>query len=526
MIHHPTRGSMLFIIALLAFSFSSLKAETESSGPDISGAVWTSYEFMDRSANGAPESTGPGSEGTGFKMGRAYLNLQGTMPGSLKIKYRLTADMSRGADLADGCGTDNRCSEGNQYDIFMKYAYLDFGLPFNINLRIGQQPLPAAMGKESGSGMSKIWAHRYLDDDGKVPWHELGLTSTADIGIGVFHSSEYWGMHLVLSNGESYSRTNAERVSGANDTLTELANGSQNSYGYDFSGRLSVRPLGSSGDHKLHIMFPFRMHGVTGIEDTELRHLSADLTNPANVRWQFLYGDKRAWKDTSYGVETGFESKLGPVKWTILIGGVRHIDRRGFAYSQSENVSPYTLSDYNCQTGRICQLEDASGVAKFAFIHAKWREFGIVGRISVGNGSSSSVSSRLNSSASGDFVKLMIRKDLEDGQLGNLRLLEARQIDYGRSSFRKITLAFTWQVTDSFKVALGGSETTASDAEGLYQRENSLERIQGLAPVTSNVATQVETFLPTVDGSQVTVNDLIGEKTRDRSIFIRSEFKF
>lgn len=284
---------------------------TTGAGPELSGALWAGYEFLDHTANGNPDSAGPTQDGAGFRLGRAYMNLKGKGAGALsKWKYRLTMDLSSAARHGDGCGADSLCSENNGYLVFMKYAFFDVPLPLGISLRVGQQVMPSVDGGESGSNPNKLWGYRYLDLDGKMPWDEWKLSSSTDRGVGLFYSMKYIGAHVVLHNGEHYQRNNAERVAGKNDTLTELASGSADSYGYDLSGRVSVRPFGDEGKHQLHLMLPFRFNAVAGVDDSELSRTSVDWTDPARPRWYRLQGDKRAWKDSSYGTEAAYEGLL------------------------------------------------------------------------------------------------------------------------------------------------------------------------------------------------------------------------
>ncbi len=502
-------------------------APAKASGPKISGAVWFAYEFLDHTPNGSSDRGTPESEAAGFRIGRAYLNVRGESPAGLQgWKYRLTTDIAPASKYGEGCGKDSFCTESNSQVLFLKFAYLDIPLPFGVTLRLGQQNLPSVDGGETGSDPSELWGHRFLDNDGKVPWDELKLSSSADRGIGLFYAMRYLGLHLLLSNGEGYHRNNGERAPGKNDTHLELAQGTADSYGYDFSGRLSLRAPGLGRVHQFHFMVPFRMNAVAGMDASEVEYEQADISNPNQVKWSRLKGDRRAWRDSAYGGEAVWVSRFDTgFGFTLGGGAVVFIDRRGTSHKESEVVRPFDLTDDSCATGRYCRLEDARGVARYVYAHVRFARFGAFGRIIIGTGRPDSLSSTLSSSESGEYWVSALRRDLENGRLGDMTIEDARTIDSGRANFRKSVFGVTYQHSDSFRVALGASRLTGSDAEGGPIRENPMQRVAG--PAGSDLSAQVDAYLKkNVPEARVTSNNLVGRRSVQKQVFIRSELKF
>lgn len=497
----------------------------------IDGELWPAFEMNDHSPAGSPDTSGPGSQKSGFKVGRAYASLKGqaTKGPWEGWSFRTTLDLAPADQFADGCGADSICTGDNDYVLFMKYAYVDMPLFKGAYIRMGQAGTPMVGGSGTGSDSQKLWDHRYLDADGKAPWDDLGLSSSTERGIGIFYGAEYFGAHLMLGNGEGYHHANAERVTGKNDSLAELSEGAGDSYGYDLYGQIAVRPFGKARENQLHLMLPFRQHNIAGIDRTEVEYISADLTNPAAPKWSLLRGDTRAKKDVSYGFEAAYVREFAPqVSLTIGGGSAFKLDRRGKAFKYSEDGSPYTIADASCATGRVCIEEDQLGQANYLYAHFRVRNFGGFVRLSYGNASPSKLSEKLEPAAGGEYWRNVLRKDSEDGTLGNLGLAEARAMDMGQAHFRKIVLGVTWIAHERFRVSLGVTRLTASDSSGGPRKENALQRVAAQKPATKTLSDQVDSSIATNHPglAGVTSNDLIGQRAEERQVFIRSEFKF
>ncbi len=497
----------------------------------LDGVIWGAYEHNDHRASGAADAAGPADEKTGFKVGRAYINARGGADrGSWKgWSYRATLDLAPAGTLGDGCGPDNLCQRNNDYQVIMKYAYVDMPVYGGVFARLGQQGTPVVGGTGSGSDSQDLWDHRYLDLDGKAMWDELALSSSSDRGVSLFYKNDYFGIHLLLANGESYHRNNAETVATSNDTLAELSAGAGDSYGQDLYAQLAYRPLGKNREHQIHLMLPFRQHNVFGIDDSEVEFAAADLSVPTAPRWTYLKGDKRSKRDQAYGVEAVYVREWSYMhNFSIGAGAAGKVDKRGEARRYTQSAADLTLADTSCTTGRICVDEDRRGHATYAYAHVRWGLFGAFFRVSGGDGSTTRLSDRLEPSAGGDYWRKVLKKDAEDGVLGNLKLSEGRALDFGLARFRKGVIGVTWHPHQRFRLSLGVSRITASDVEGRTRRENGLERVHAQTPSTTNLSAQTERLLvaqqPGFDG--VTTNDLIGRPSEDRQVFVRAQYSF
>jgi hypothetical protein len=58
--------------------------------------------------------------------------------------------------------------------------------------------------------LENLWAHRYLDADGKAMWDQLGVTPSSDLGVGLEQETELYQIHLLFGNGEGGRRPNAQ----------------------------------------------------------------------------------------------------------------------------------------------------------------------------------------------------------------------------------------------------------------------------------------------------------------------------
>ena len=511
--------------------YSSDKEDrTPNSYFKLDGAIWGAYEFNDHRPSGAPDAAGPSDEKTGFKVGRVYTNVRGGVnKGEWQgWAYRLTLDIASAGAEGDGCST-GVCKKNNDYLVFLKYAYVDMPAFSGAAVRLGQQGSPVVGGAGSGSDSQDLWDHRYLDADGRAPWDELGLSSSTDRGLGFFYKNPYVGFHVLLGNGEGYHGNNAQTAAGSNDTLSELAAGSGDSYGQDIYAQLAVRPLGKNKEHQIHLMLPFRQQNVFGIDRSEVEYVSADLSTPTAPKWTLLKGDKRSKRDQAYGVETVYVREWSPVdSFTIGGGTALKLDKRGEAHRYTESGADLTLADTSCSKGRICIDEDRRGRANYIYAHFRAGRFGGFARLTVGDGSTSKLSEKLEPAGGGEYWRKVLKKDAEDGTLGNLKLSEARGLDFGLAHFHKAMVGITWHAHERFRISLGVSRLTATDVQGGRRRENVLEPVAAQTPATGSLSTQLETRLAaTAPGlAGVTTNDLIGRRSEDRQVFFRAQYLF
>ena len=512
--------------------FASNKEDREANSYfKLDGAIWGAYERNDHSANGSPDPSGPADEKTGFKVGRVYTNVRGGVKkGEWQgWSYRATLDIAPAGAEGDGCGSDSLCQKNNDYLVYLKYAYVDMPLFPGAFLRLGQQGAPVVGGSGSGSDSQDLWDHRYLDADGRAPWDALGLSSSADRGLSFFYRRDYFGLHVLLGNGESYHRNNAQTVIGSNDSLSELSAGSGDSYGQDIYAQVAVRPLGKNREHQVHLMLPFRQENAFGIDRSEVEYVSADISSPTAPRWTLLKGDKRAKRDQTYGLEAVYKREWNEVSsFTLGAGTVVKIDKRGEATKYTQTGGDLTLADTSCSKGRICVDEDRRGQARYVYAHFRAGRWGGFAAFAVGDGSTTKLSDRLQPAGGGEYWRNVLKKDAEDGQLGNLTLRESRALDFGLAQFRKSMLGVTWHAHERFRISFGVSRLAATDVQGVSRRENSLERVAPQSLAAGTLSSQLETQLalrePGLSG--LTANDVIGRRSEDRQVFCRAQYLF
>ena len=491
----------------------------------LTGNIFSSYEFNDHGEDGSPDSTGPTKQKQGFAIDRAYLNFMGTITsGEFQgWDFRVTTDAFQAADLGDGCVVN--CEEGNDYVVILKYAYLTIPLFEKTFLRLGQQHTPLVDGK-GGISLQKYWGHRHV---AKQTIEETALTSSTDRGIGLIHKSDYMGLHLLFANGEGYHKNSAQNLSSSSDLKT-LAYGSGDSYGYDLYGMVSLIPTGKSKKISFSVNFPFRLHNIVGIDRSETRYVSADVTDITAPTVTIYEGDTRAKRDLTGGVEADLSLKLGGVSFTVGGGSIINVDRRSNSYRHDlDGINYYDPADV---TANSYFASDARGTVNYIFTHLRIGRVGAFARYTTGV-TTDKLDGKLHLSDGRDWMTQAVIYDAGDGQFGNVTANDlAANIDQGHGRFKSVIYGIDYHLTPAFTITIGMSELSGRDGSGREFRENSLEKIGKEGAATTNLAEQLENndqfknSLGYQSGEKLVINDYIGKPVRNRQIFIRTNFVF
>lgn len=489
----------------------------------IDGVIFGGYEFLDRDVTGTPESGG--KDKTGFSVTRTYINLSSTVTeGEHKgWGFRLTPDIERREELCD----TSVCDGKNSYVMYMKYAYVNIPLlnGGKTSLRIGQQQVPAVSGK-AGVDFTKLWGHRYLS---KVPLQQLGLTESVDIGASLIHKSDYFGVHLLLSNGEGYHHANAENLNQGN--LVSLSEGSDDSYGYDLNGLVSIIPFGKTKDFQWSINLPFREENIIGMDTSEYTVRLMDVSNLANPTFSYYRSSTRAKKDAFYALDTDFVMKFPSFEMTVGLGRAQKKDRRANSYLIDETViDGVNPADIATISSHMVVAEDRTGIGNYGYIHFKVDHFGGVFRYMEGTGGSS-LSDKMSTTSNQPLISRVINEDAQDGILGNMEAIDILTLDQGKAKFKSILAGLTYHANDRFDVTLGFTRVTGIDSSGRSYRTNIYENITDGAGNT--VAEQLESnpaVIAALGLSGVTssfdLNDLVGKKKVISETFVRAQYKF
>ncbi len=134
-------------------------------------------------ANGKPIAV------SGFNLTRSYINVTGSI--TPRISFRVTPDIVRNSDTSGGLA-------GNL--VFrLKYAFAQFRLGEDTNIRFGVQPTPMIDGQES--------VYRYRFQGTSFPEREGGLQSS-DLGLTVIKPlpNGLGEVHVGIYNGDGYTR--------------------------------------------------------------------------------------------------------------------------------------------------------------------------------------------------------------------------------------------------------------------------------------------------------------------------------
>ena len=542
---------------------SEWQDETYEEGDSIPSAtfklestIFAGYEFVDHAANGEPDSGSPTSESQGFTVGRAYITFKGTVDeGTFDgWGFRITTDIAPAAEQGGGCGTT--CSEDNDYNVNLKYAYIQIPLFSGAEFRLGQQHSPIVDG-QAGVSLQKFWGYRYV---AQAATEALGMSSSTERGLAFLYSSDYFALHLLLGNGEGYHHNNAERVSSTfsststSTILSNLSAGNNDSYAYDLYGMPSIRPTGSAKDFIWTISFPFRLQNLYGMEtDEETRLYTIDPTTAlggsVDPNYQIFSGDSRAKRDYQYGVETDVQYNADGFSVTLGGGTIVKVDRRGNSSLITDDL--IRAGGYRTtSTGALAQDllvnfnkfdSDRRGLANYIFAHVEFGPIGFFGRYMEGDSSvtGNSSSTRITPADGRSWFEQALVADLSNttiGDIGYNRLQNS--VDSGSGRFINTLYGITYIASPSFQVSLGVSEVRGVDKTGREYRTNPYQRIPITAGSSTTLASALESATPGTgtgvfasqlglsSGDTLNTNDFFGSKERNRQVFLRALFEY
>ncbi|MCB1315234.1 MAG: hypothetical protein KDK27_04725 [Leptospiraceae bacterium] len=513
----------------------------------VDGVIFAGYEFQDHETNGAPDSTGPDSQKSGFTIGRAYVNIRGDVKEGdwAGWGFRITSDIGPHAEQGDGCdnGASSACSQDNDYNVFLKYAYVTIPLPMDgMALRLGQQHVPFVDG-QAGVSLQSECNHRYI---AKVTTEDVSMSSSTDRGLAFIYEQDYFGIHALLGNGEGYHHNNAENLTNA-PTLSQLSKGNVDSYGHDLYALFSATPTGTAKDFSFKISVPLRLYNIYGIDSqAESRYVALDIYDDTNSTlsgfpsYQIRQGDVKAKRDMSYGLEGDFSMEMGELELGVGAGTLYYVDRRSNAYQISDEIIRNGLAAkdfYN--SSNFVWDEDAYGWSNYGFAHARYGFVGVLFRYTEGSGSAGKLTTGISGKS---WLQQMWEYDLggtssldklaSGTQLGNTTLLEAyNNIDLGKARFRKYLYGVTFYISPAFRVTVGTDYQITTNGRGQKTRVSPLSRIpndsSSSLSASGDLETQIESGLSAFN-SNLSGFDLaqLGSEQKSQQIWIRSEYSY
>ena len=471
----------------------------------LHGYFWFGYENIDTQKGTIDTGTKQG-----FTINRAYVRIDGKVQeGNFKNwKYHLTVD-----------GTP-----GNQR--FLKYAYFGIPLPGDLLLIGGLQNTPNVnAGKYH---MEKLWGHRYLDSDGKAMWDQLGITTSSDLGIGLQQTKKLYNFNILIANGEGYKKSsNASTLN--NSSLTNLAKGSGDSYGYHLYGRLSITPLGVKSDlpTRIFIHLPFVLKNFYGIQRTEYEYISnLDFTSG---QFTILKGNPKAKQDYAYGIEANLFLNIGNIKIGIGAGQIIDKDIRRSAFKIDNNLLTTGINIANLYN-YYQPAKDSIGIANYIFLWIHYQKFGLVTRYYI-NTDNGTMAGKLKHKEGLSVAEQLTIQDAQDGILGNLdtatatQLIRSGTVDEGKSKMKTFLIALEYYMNKRYKMAIGIKQSTTTNKDGTPYKITPFQANNIGTYNSDSYATLVSTQAG-FPSNVLTDKDIIGTKRIDRQIFFRSKFSY
>ncbi|MCH7946886.1 MAG: hypothetical protein IIC66_03710 [candidate division Zixibacteria bacterium] len=174
---------MKYFIFVILVCLLAAPSAVQSDDTKVSGRLF-SYWGMDLTDGSASANE--------FGLGRAYLTIKSQLSDFTSL--RITTDLRQTED-ADG---------NTQYNIILKYGYIDWRPPFgknSLNIRFGLQPTPYI------DYQNKLWGRRYLsktvaDINKYLTSSDLGVSANVALG----KDGALGQISAALFNGTSYSK--------------------------------------------------------------------------------------------------------------------------------------------------------------------------------------------------------------------------------------------------------------------------------------------------------------------------------
>jgi hypothetical protein len=493
----------------------------------LHGYYWFGYENID-----AQKGKVDSGSTQGFTMGRVYVRIDGNVKeGDFKgWKYHITLETN---PLA-GNSIQSTYIPASTY---IKYAYFSIPVGLGFNVIGGMQNNPTSTaGKYS---LENLWAHRYLDADGKAMWDQLGVTPSSDLGVGLEQETELYQIHLLFGNGEGGRKPNAQDLK--NKDLSDLAKGAGDSYGYHLYGKFSLSPLGTKEDlpTRVFLNVPFVLRNIYGIQRAEYEYV--DTLDFTTQKFIVLKGDPTAKRDYAYGLEADVLLNLNDIKIGIGAGQIIDKDIRRSAIKVDQNLltTPITIGNfYNYYQ----PAKDSIGVANYVFLWAQYQKFGIVFRHYIKT-DDASISDKMNYAEGLSVAEQLVIQDANNGVLGDLspekalKLIRSGTVDAGKSKMKTYLLALEYYANKSFKMAVGIKQATTTKKDGTpykitpfqasnfrpYQKGSSGNPDVGYTPESYSNFVASQLGLP---ANSLTDTDVIGTNRVERQIFFRSQFTY
>ncbi|MCS7204096.1 MAG: hypothetical protein NZ853_00190 [Leptospiraceae bacterium] len=481
----------------------------------LHGYFWVGFDSID-SQKGVVD-TGPTQ---GFTLSRIFVRIDGRVKeGRFKDwRYHITLE----GDALRGSNDFRRT--------FFKFAFFSFPIVANLNMIVGLQNTPTTTGGRYN--LESIWRFRYLDEEGRSMWDQVGITTTSDIGAGLEFISKYFLGYLLFAHGEGVGKRNAQDI--RNKTLPDLARGAGDSYGYSIYGRGTLMPLGDEENQPLMILLhiPFFYENVMGVHRTEYEYFNK--IDFIKGEWEILRGSPKAKRDESVGWELDTLLRGNNLRFTLGVGQIYKKDRRKASYkidsSLLKKISTQSFNPLDFLNQNYFFTADAYGWVNYIYFHTKLGEWSLVARyyLTTDNGNHTG---RLQPQERISVLNQFFLEDYkENGVIGDVNLeklvqwVRSEKIDFGKSRFSTTLIALEYSPNARLRVAIGGSEKTSTTKNGDPYKITPLQA-RNIGSYTQNNFSQwiVNQFaLPNF----LQDKDLIGARKVDRQYFIKSQIDF
>jgi len=506
---------LILFVGLISTALWGYETEWEDKklGPSsfkLHGYYWFGYENID--AQKGLVDTGSKQ---GFTTGRVYVRMDGKVKeGDFKgWKYHITLETNPTA--------------GANQSTYIKYAYLGIPVGLGFNIIGGMQNNPTSTaGKYS---LENLWAHRYLDADGKAMWNQLGVVPSSDLGIGLEQETELYQIHLLFGNGEGGRRPNATNIN--NTSLSNLAKGSGDSYGHHLYGKFTLSPLGTKEDlpTRVFLNVPFVLRNIYGVQRVEYEYIQT--LNFTGNQFTILKGDPTAKRDYAYGLEADVLLNLGDIKVGMGAGQIIDKDIRRSAIKLDQNLLTTGLTIGNFYS-YYKPAKDSIGVANYVFLWVRYQKFGVVFRHYV-NTDNATISDKLNHAEGLSVAEQLVIEDASNGTLGDLtpesalKLIRDGKVDLGKSQMKTYLLAIEYYMNKSFKMAFGIKQATTTEKDGSPYKITPFQatNVNSTGYTKNNFANFVSAQVG-LPANTLTDKDIVGTKRVDKQIFFRSQFTY
>ena len=173
-----------------------LQELTKSEKLTIEGLGYIRYWYEIQDGNGETEGESEPRKNS-FELWRFYAGLKSTLSSWLRLRFTIDVGPEKEQTTSENQGHTHKVQGENSYQLFVKYAWIDFMIAQGLNIRAGILEFPLH------EFIDNLWGYRFV---AKNAGEENGLWSSADLGayLGFEIPDGIGSLKVGVANGAGY----------------------------------------------------------------------------------------------------------------------------------------------------------------------------------------------------------------------------------------------------------------------------------------------------------------------------------